>query len=198
MLKPARGFTLIELMVTMTVAVLLSLAAMPSLAVWIANAKVQSVAEQLQGSMRLAQAEAMRRGRQTVVVLTNGTPAPGGTPATPATNGKNLYIQALPLLTGESLSSASAYVQGTVLSSETKAAITGPAVVCFNTIGRLVTNNAPGLDASNTFKCSASAQTYAISSATGSRTLNVRVAVNGQIRLCDPAKTLSASVPDGC
>lgn len=194
-----RGFTLIELMVTLAIAILVLVAGVPALSTWMANAKVQSVAEQLQGVVRLAQNEAMRRGRQVVVVLTNGTPAPGATPATPATNGKNIYVQALPLLDGETVSVAEAFVHGVVLSSDMKATISGPAVICFNTLGRLVTNNAPGLDASNTYKCTGtSVQTYDVGSSTATRTLRLTVATNGRIRMCDPAKTLSTSVPDGC
>ncbi len=194
-----RGFTLIELMVTLVIAILVLINGVPTLSTWMANARVQSVAEQLQGVVRLAQTEAMRRGRQTAVVLTNAAPAPGATPAAPATNGKNIYVQALPLLDGETVSTTEAFVHGVVLSSDQKATITGPSVICFNTLGRLATNNAPGLDATNTHKCTGtSTQTYSISDSTATRSLRLTVATNGRIRMCDPAKTLSTSVPDGC
>jgi type IV fimbrial biogenesis protein FimT len=160
---------------------------------WVANARVQGMGEQLQNSIRLAQSEAMRRGRQTAFVLTNATPA---VRAAPASNGKNWYSQTLPLLSGESLSDSDAFIQGSALSAETRTTITGPAVVCFNSIGRQATNAATGLGSN----CTAQAQTFAVTVAgvTSVKTLKVTVSIGGQVRLCDAARTLSTSAPDGC
>jgi type IV fimbrial biogenesis protein FimT len=60
---PQRGFTLIELMVTMTVAaVLLGLAA-PSVSRLIANNRITSQTNEFVGGLNLARAEAVRQGR---------------------------------------------------------------------------------------------------------------------------------------
>jgi len=192
-LRRLAGFTLVELVVAMAIVLILTVVAVPAMTTWMANARVQGIAEQLQNSVRLAQSEAMRRGRQTVLVLTNSTP---GATATPASNGKNWYIQALPLLSGEAIGDTAAYVQGSAISSDTRTGITGPAVVCFNSIGRQVSNSATGLGSN----CTAQTQTYAITVAgvTAVKTLNVTVSTGGQIRMCDTAKTLSSTSPDGC
>ena len=69
MLKRRHGFTLVELMVTISLlAILLALAA-PSFSTWIRNAQVRTVSDSLQNGIRLAQAEAIRRHRQVVFFL---------------------------------------------------------------------------------------------------------------------------------
>ena len=187
------GFTLIEVLVTLVLVAILSTIAVPTMTVWVANARVQGVAEQLQNALRLTQSEAMRRGRQTVFVLTNATPAVA---ATPAANGSNWYLQSLPLLNGEAVSDSTAYIQGSSLNSDARATITGPAVTCFSSFGRQVSNTATGLGSN----CTAQTQTYSVTagSISGARNLKVTVSVGGQIRMCDAARTLSATTPDGC
>jgi len=58
-----RGFTLIELVVTMTVLALLLLAAVPSLGRWLDNTRIRNVTESLQGGLQLARSEAIRRNQ---------------------------------------------------------------------------------------------------------------------------------------
>ncbi|MCX7276526.1 MAG: GspH/FimT family pseudopilin [Burkholderiales bacterium] len=199
MLSPrqVRGFTLIELMVTLTVAALLLLAVMPSFSQWIANAKVRSVAEEIQNGLRQAQAEAIRRNRQTVFALTNATPALA---ATPVANGKNWYVQTV-VLTGSAETSAE-FVQGSNYATQAGVTVTGPAAVCFGSLGGLVTlaSTATGLSTA----CSSTATSYTLVSANAVagnnayRTLKVLLTPGGQVRMCDPTRTLSATVPDGC
>lgn len=192
-----RGFTLIELMVTLSVAALLLLAVMPSFSYWIANAKVRSVAEEIQNGLRQAQAEAVRRNRQTVFALTNATPALA---ASPAANGKNWYVQTV-VLTGSAETSAE-FVQGSNYGKQAGVAVTGPAAVCFGSLGGLVTlaSTATGLSTS----CSAATTSYtlvsanAVSGNNAYRTLKVLLTPGGQVRMCDPTRTLSSSAPDGC
>jgi type IV fimbrial biogenesis protein FimT len=199
MLKHQRGFTLIELMVTLSVAALLLLAVVPSFSYWIANAKVRSVAEEIQNGLRQAQAEAIRRNRQTVFALTNAKPALA---ASPVANGKNWYVQAL-VLTGSAESSGDTdFVQGSNYGTQAGVAITGPALVCFGSLGAqlTLTSTATGLGTS----CSSASTSYtlvsssAVSGNNSYRTLKVLLTPGGQVRMCDPTRTLSSSVPDGC
>lgn len=192
---PARGLTLIELLVTLAVMATLLVAATPPLTAWMANAKVRSSAEQLQNSLRLAQSEALRRNRQTALALTNGTPS---LTATAVANGRNWFIRALPKLAGETADDGW-YVQGVSLPSGTRVSITGPGALCFNTIGRPVTNGSTGLGVNCSAPTNATTPTtYDLTVGGTTRALRVQVFLGGQIRLCDPAKTLSSSVPDGC
>jgi len=76
-----RGFSLIELMVTISVMALLLAAAVPSFGPWVANSRVRSTAESLQNGIRLAQTEAVRRNRQVAFTFTNETPSLTAAPA---------------------------------------------------------------------------------------------------------------------
>ncbi len=194
-LRPPRGLSLIELLITFSLMALLLTAAAPPLGAWLAGAKLRSAGEQLLNSLRLAQSEALRRNRQTVLVLTQAEPALG---ATPVANGSRWFVRALPALTGET-ANASHYVQGVTLPSSSAVSLSGPAVLCFNSLGRPVANSATGLGSNCSAPASAtSPTTYDLSTSHTTSTLRVQVFLGGQIRLCDPARSVSSSAPDGC
>lgn len=196
MLKPPvrrqAGFTLIELMVTLTLAVLLTLAAIPSFSVWIQNARVRAVAESLQSGLRLAQAEAVRRSRQVVFSQTNAAPNAANVAA--ATTGRNWALQTVPALAG----GTPEFLQGAVTAEiDPDARITGPGTVCFNSMGRLVANATPGTGVACTVDAAQPLQRFLVTRTGADRPLQVTVSLGGQVRLCDPARTLATS-PDGC
>ena len=189
------GFTLIELLVTISLIAILTLLGMPSMSAALNNAKVRSVAESLQNGLRIAQTEAIRRSHQTAFVLTDAAPEPN---ATPTPNGRNWYAQVLPVYTGELVDDK--YVQGgsfgNVASGVT---IVGPAVICFNSIGRVVTNPATGLAVNCTAPSGTLAMTtYDVRKNPGAdRILRLEVSAAGKIRMCDTARRVSIA-PDGC
>jgi type IV fimbrial biogenesis protein FimT len=190
----AKGFTLIEMMVTVTLLSILAALAMPAMNGWIQNSKVRAVSDSLQNGLRLAQAEAVRRSRQTVFSLTNS--ASPETSLTAATNGKYWSINSV-AISGEATDVA-AFVEAGVLGSEgANVAISGPASICFSSLGRLVVNASPGIAGADCAAGDIPAR-YNISATGADRALRVTVAVGGQVRMCDPAKTLSTTAPDGC
>lgn len=196
------GFTLVELMIAIALlAVLMALAA-PSFGAWIRNAQVRTTSETLANGMRMAQSEAVRRNRQVVFFLTNAQP---GLAATAADDGVNWVIRWIPL-PGDTVTAAAPanepFVQGGALGDvATGVAITGPAAVCFNGQGRRVAATAANtgvVGAVCTLDAGVPLAAYNLTRTGASRALRVTVSLGGQVRMCDPARVLSADAPDGC
>jgi type IV fimbrial biogenesis protein FimT len=180
-----RGFTIIELVVTIALLAILLWLAIPSFTVWIRNAQMRSVAEALQNGIRNAQSEAVRRNRQVVFALTNDEPALA---ATAVDNGRNWFIRTVPALVDEDPE----FVEGGAFADTSRGvAIAGAASICFNSQGRMVANADPAIE------CAAAATAYDVTQAGAERRLRVTVAIGGQMRMCDPDKNI-ATAPDGC
>jgi type IV fimbrial biogenesis protein FimT len=107
-------------------------------------------------------------------------------------------VQTLPLLTG---GTDGQFVQGGSLGdAAARVAISGPAAICFNSMGRQASATAgiTGVGAACDVDPAAPTTTYDISISGGDRPLRVTVSIGGRIRMCDPARTLSSTTPDGC
>jgi type IV fimbrial biogenesis protein FimT len=192
-----RAFTLVELVVTVAIMAILAALATPSMMGWVRNNKIRTVSDSLQNGLRLAQTEATRRSRQVVFSLTNDKPIASG--YTAATNGSNWAINTVTLMTGGEVS---AFIEAGILRDVgSNVTISGPKSICFNSLGRLVANTSPGVTGAVCDAPTTAGYSYTIQmsdSADGDRPLRVTVALGGQVRLCDPARTLSDSQPDGC
>lgn len=183
-----RGFTLVELMVTLSLLALLVKLGLPSFSAMVGNAKVRTVAESLQTGLRTAQAEAVRRNRTVALSFTNLAPAQD---ATPAVGGKNWSLQTVPSLGDASAEFLGGGALSDVAAGVSIAAAPATSVLCFDANGRVSTNATAG--------CTAAVTSFDISLATSDRPLRVIVQIGGQLRTCDPNRpTLSAATPDGC
>lgn len=201
------GFTLIEMMVTLVLFAVLTALAIPAFSTWSRNSKIRAVAESLQTGLRLAQTESMRRNRQVVMTLTNSkVTAENVTSQIVAANGNYWSLSTVQAYTGDS----PVFIESGVLSDvAANVKITGPAAICFNALGRLVANSSPGFTGAEceTPSPPASPSTspamlaydigFADTLEGQDRPLRVTVALGGQVRLCDRAKSLSDH-PDGC
>ena len=188
-----QGFTLIELMVTITLlGVLLGLAA-PSFSLWTRNAQVRTVSDALQNGSRLAQTEAVRRNRQVVFFLSNDAGCSATT--APAANGAFWAIRTVPLTAGDAVETVQC---GNLSDSAGGVAITGPTAICFNSMGRQAANASPGAGTATCTLAAAGVSSYDIAALGSDRPLRVLVTLGGQVRQCDPARTLSTTAPDGC
>jgi len=216
--RPARakGFSLIELMVVITVmAVMLGMLA-PNMSTWIANNRVRGTAESLASELRLAQLEALRRNRQVVFALTNGNPSTTVTPA-PAASGLNWFVRALPLTNTaagvneasdanfDTAAAAAMFVHGSNQARQALVSITlsDPlaAMLCFNALGRPTGTASSAVGGVTTCAMptdAATPVTYTIARTGADRSLQVQVSLGGQIRLCDPNKSLAGGQADAC
>jgi type IV fimbrial biogenesis protein FimT len=179
------GFTLIEVVTTLSIFAILVALAVPPMNQWISNVKVRTTADTLQNGLRIAQAESLRRSRQVVFSMTNSP---------------NWSINTIPSMTDGSESSE-LIESGTLTTTTSGVSITGPAAICFNSMGRLVVNTNTGISGAN---CSAlptgtpPVQKYTISLPSAERSMRVDVGLGGQVHMCDLGKTLSSANPDGC
>ncbi|MGH8460235.1 MAG: GspH/FimT family pseudopilin [Stenotrophobium sp.] len=184
-----RGFSLLELIIAMSIFAILVVMAIPAFGKWVANSRVRSVAETLQNGLNLSKAEAVRLNRSVQFSLTNGSPDATLT-ATAVANGTNWMIVAQALLAGDSAT----FVEGgqlgnlapNVAISSTDSSGTAFATLAFTALGRVQST------AGITFPV-----TYAVSTTNSDRPLNVMVSAGSEVRLCDPNKSIANS-PDGC
>ncbi|KQW51706.1 MULTISPECIES: Tfp pilus assembly protein FimT/FimU [unclassified Roseateles] len=196
LIRRSSGFSLIELMVAVTVLAILTAVALPNFTSWIRNARARTVADALQSGMRLAQAEAQRRTHTVVFFLTNNTTC--NDTAVANANGTQWQVRVVPdaLLTEDNTAGFVKTVRCGVLTDVSAGVtLTGVAAVCFGGDGRQTTVTDPTGIGVN---CTAAARVYDISPPSGSdsRPLRMTVSLAGSIRMCDPGK--SSTSPDGC
>jgi type IV fimbrial biogenesis protein FimT len=180
-LKPSmRGFGLIELMITVAIIGIMSSIAIPAFSEWVADTKTRTLAEVYQNSIRLAQTEALRRGRKVEFFLTSDTPALGGGVAT---DGKNWGIQSIKL--NDSNNAAEELIQSGILAGSNPYVNVNAssAKIQFNSIGRVSNVTQP--------------ITIQLTNTKGNRQLNITVSLAGGVRMCDPKKS-RAEYADGC
>lgn len=193
--RPARGVTLIELMVGLTILAFLLVSGAPSLADWIRNNQIRSAAESIMTGLHQARAEAVKRNTPVRFQLTSTL----GSDCTLSASGQNWVVNlnsgnspagkcgvntsdaADPYLLQKSVAANSAGVSIALSSSSAGAA----PVVTFNGLGQQAgTITTYTIDIQNT---NGDCRT---STGTGSyRCLRVVVTPAGQARLCDPSIT---------
>ena len=173
------GFSLIELMVTITVLGVLTTLALPSFSRWMANTRLRSMAESVQNGLRLAQREAASRNGSVSFILTNDTP-PDCSSAT-ASSGKNWVVCAGSTLIQQNVGKAGS--TDAVVASDFSS-------VGFDGLGR---TNLGGPAQVAITSSSGSCET---ASTDGIRCLTVQISPGGKVRLCDPR--LDPGNPSAC
>lgn len=172
-MRPQRGFTMIELLISIVIVAILAALAFPSFQSMLANAQIRTAAQALHDGLQLARVEAIRRNER--VVFTKGTES--GWVVSTDTSGTT--VQTRPYTEG----SRSATVVVTP-SAATK--------VTFNALGRVVANT----DASSSIQRLEIDVSTSVLSADRSQNLQIDVTTGGAIRLCDP--NVAAGIGRGC
>jgi len=187
-----RGFTMIEVMVSVAILSVLVMLAAPSLASYSENAKVRSVAESFLASAQVARLEAIRTNQKVELLLTTDAPtaANKGTSNTSATAG-NWMVRAVsddatPVYTfveGKSVREGSNRTDASSSVSVNASTVDGPlATITFQSAGSTSLGKSWMVRfGSTTDACTASGGSV--------KCLQVNVTVSGQMKVCDPAIT---------
>jgi type IV fimbrial biogenesis protein FimT len=185
----APGFTLIEMLFTVSLAGIVLAIAAPPFARMNADIRTRSTAEQLAGALRLAQLSAVTRNRPAAFLLTDAAP---GADATANFNGRNWLVKFLPSASPRGEHDPSDLIQVATIARQNRVTLTGPAQVCFDAQGMQA--NAPGATGSPSSACSMPGDghggptSYVVSRSDATRRFNVRVYRTGRVAVCDAAE----------
>jgi type IV fimbrial biogenesis protein FimT len=165
--------TLIELLIAMTILAIVIAIALPGMQHWLKNARIRTTAEEMLAGIQLARSEAVRGNCTANFVL--------GVSGAWAVNRGNTCPDGAALVQ----SRAAVTAVGEVTLTPTPG---GATTVTFNALGQRAAN----ADGSAVMTNLLVDLPTTIISAADSRELQINIALNGQIRLCDPAVVNSA------
>jgi type IV fimbrial biogenesis protein FimT len=171
--RRAAGFTLIELMVALAIAVILLVLAAPAYVRWLADAETSSAASSVADGIRSAQAEAVKRNAVVEFVLD----------PTSGSGGWHVQLQGTVTPLNESRFATGSYQSTFVV------APAGATIVTFTPLGQIWTDD--GTPTGKNIDGSDPLTQVDISNASGTRPLRVVLGgIGGGVKVCDPAWTL--------
>jgi type IV fimbrial biogenesis protein FimT len=174
--KRDRGFSLIELLVAISIAVILIMLSLPNLSAFLTNTNIRTAAESVADGLRRTQVEAVRRNADVQFVLT-------------PTTGWEIHDVDDNKLDGVPLADGSPRAKVTAVDAGGSAATR----VTYSGLGRVLpTNSDTGGGGSNPIA------TIDVTSVSGADHHDLRIQVNGLggLKMCDPA--LPSTDPKGC
>lgn len=209
MLRCAKGFSLVELMVAMVIMGILLAVGASSFSTWVGNMRVRSAAEAIQSGLQLARTEAVRRNDLIRFNLTSST-GNDCTLSTTSTNWVVSYDNPASACGGAFVNEAFAVSDAAnnpaprIIQMRSAAEGTGNIVVAagqstftFNGLGRhafpvgiVPVDVSINVSNPNAGTCAADGGKI--------RCLRVQVTPGGQIRMCDPKFAASDKDPQGC
>lgn len=191
MTRRAAGFSLIELMVAVTILAILVAVGVPSFRDWMNNARIRTAAEGIQNGLRVARNEAAQRGVPVRFELTSAT---AGRWQVCQLGPTDTACQATTILdrrdgseAGLSIAASTSANKQTTASIAT--ALTGgvPAGITYTALGR-----------PSSFGAGSIARIDIYGASTAGRRQVLIVSSGGMVRMCDPASTLSSSDAQSC
>lgn len=171
--RAQRGFTIIELAVSIAISAILVALAVPSFKIMLANAQIRTAAQALHDGLQLARVEAIRRNES--VVFTKAAASDW----TVSTENTGTTLQTRPSSEGSAIANV------TVIPN-------GATKITLNSLGRVVANT----DASSSISQLDIHVPSTVIASTDSKDLRITVTTGGAIRICDP--NAAAGVGMGC
>jgi type IV fimbrial biogenesis protein FimT len=185
-----RGFTLIELMVTIAIAAILLGVAVPQLGHWAKRSAVVNAAESIQNGLRTAQAEAVRRNVQVEFALigSDAASATAATAASTTTTGWRAW-----LVRGQQDGALTVFARGEIGRDSPDAVLTSASAdfnsLTFTGLGQIRDAKGVGLPAAAVFD-------IRNTNSDVSRARCVFVSPVGAVKACDPSA--AAGGPTAC
>lgn len=182
-----RGFTLIELMVTISIAAILMMIAVPSMSAWLKRAGINTAAESIKNGLQMAQEQAIRQNSGVDFVLlatTSPSTSDSTTAAASSTTGWNSWVVRQPSGGGIlKVESVSHDASGATLETMDKTFNQ----LTFSGFGRVQDSAGNALGAPAVFRIAQTSPAYARC---------VYVTPAAAIRICDPSQP--SDDPRGC
>lgn len=180
--RAQRGFSIIELAITITIIAILIMLGMPSFSEYMANARLTAAAQSFFTGLNVARSEAIRRNGTVEFAMTNTPLAPGiENTLLPDTTGKNWVVR----------SRASTAVPYDSPPIDSKTALEGGGTtprVTVNSTASIITFDGLGAATSGVATISIDNPPAGLCAPAGPvRCWDVRISAGGQVHLCDRA-----------
>lgn len=188
-----KGFTLIELMVTLTILAILVVLGAPSYQEWIRNTGIRNAAESIQNGLRLARNEASQRGTNVRFELNtegkaNWTVCQPTAAAAACAGGATIEVFASSGGAASSqISASTAVADATTLTTALTGLSAANSGVTFNALGRPTAYGSGSL-----------LRIDSSSPIANSRRLVTTISAGGMVQMCDPKIAFSSESPQGC
>ena len=187
-----RGVSLVEIMIGVAISGMLLMAGIPGFTSWIQNSQNRTAAESVVNGLQLARVEAVKRNTAVRFQLTDASGlvkwAVGCvTPTADCPSSiqqRNSHEGATNARVGVSTTPLPIPVPSGYFSAPIDAAAGGAGAVVFNGMGRPSAGDVSRIDITN-------------AASTSARRYVVTISAGGQVRMCDPALSLSSN-PQGC
>jgi type IV fimbrial biogenesis protein FimT len=189
-----RGFTIIEMMIAITIAAFILMAAGPSATAWMRNTRIRTAADSISVGLQQARNEAVRRNQPVGFYLVSDVDGVSLTDACTLSSSSGGWVVALASPAGKCATNRDTFIavrpsgnsaDGLSVAGLDASALVAADAVIFNGYGQLSGANSLGC-----IRLRNGADATA-------RGLNIAVNAGGQVRMCDPAIT-SDSDPRKC
>jgi type IV fimbrial biogenesis protein FimT len=176
-----RGFSLVEILIAMTILALLLLLALPNMSEYLRNSTVRTAAEIISSGVQLARSEAIRRNTPVEFALVSADPTQANVSVAADAAGPHWIVRTFQ---PTAVYTAPDFIQGGGAYSTRNAVIAADSAnFSFGSLGRT------DLGGNNTIRVTYPSGGNCVADGGSVRCLNVVVQIGGQVRMCDPAVT---------